>query len=142
MQRDLAGTEGFIRGCWYVAGRSVDFSAAPTALTILGDEVVIFRGEEGRAIALEDACPHRKLPLSRGTVEGDRIICGYHGLTFDASGACVAAPTQPDAIPERACVRPYPVVDRWGFLWIWMGRAEQSDPAAIIDIPTIEIHGL
>lgn len=135
MERDLAGSDGFIRDTWYVAGRSADFDASPAPLTILGDEIVIFRGEGDVPIALEDACPHRKLPLSRGAVEGSRIICGYHGLTFDATGACVAAPTQPGAVPERACVRSYPVADRWGFLWIWMGAAEAADPNDIIDIP-------
>ena len=135
MQRDLAGSEGFIRDTWYVAGRSEDFEAAPVPLMILGEEVVIFRGKDGEPIALEDACPHRKLPLSHGSVEGSRIICGYHGLTFDAKGACVAAPTQPNAVPERACVQSYPVEDRWGFLWIWMGEAAEARTEDIIDIP-------
>ncbi|MEM9576555.1 MAG: aromatic ring-hydroxylating dioxygenase subunit alpha [Pseudomonadota bacterium] len=125
----------FIRNAWYVAGLSVEFGRDMKALRILGADVVIFRRTDGSAAALEDACPHRRVPLSMGRVEGDRIVCGYHGLTFDGAGRCVAAPTQPDAIPSRARVKSYPVIDRYEFLWIWMGDAAQADPAKLIDIP-------
>jgi len=109
-----------------------------TALTILGEAVVIFRRADGTVAALEDACPHRKVPLSMGSLQGDTVVCGYHGLTFDGSGRCVAAPTQPDAIPSRARVRSYPMLDRYGFAWIWMGAADAADPAALIDIPNYD----
>lgn len=127
----------FIRNTWYVAARSEDIAHALTPLTILGDAVVLFRRPDGTPAALEDACPHRKLPLSMGRLEGDRVVCGYHGLTFDGSGACTAAPTQPDAIPRRARVRSYPTLDRYGFVWIWMGDAP-ADPAKLIDIPHMD----
>ncbi|KMW57489.1 Vanillate O-demethylase oxygenase subunit [Candidatus Rhodobacter oscarellae] len=125
----------FIRNAWYVAGRSVDFEAKLTALKLLGARVVIFRRPDGSPAALEDACPHRKLPLSMGNLHGDRVECGYHGLTFDGAGACVSAPTQGDPIPKRARVRSYPVEDRYGFLWIWMG---EDAPGEIIDIPNYD----
>jgi len=125
----------FVRNAWYVAGRSADFEARLTPLTLLGDEVVIFRDSKGKAAALEDACPHRKLPLSMGNLKGDHVECGYHGLTFDCAGACVSAPTQGDPIPKRARVRSYPVRDLYGFLWIWMG---EGAPGPIIDIPNFD----
>lgn len=138
MQNDLIGSDGFLHNCWYVAGRSEDFGQSLTATRLLNQEIVIFRGENGEPIALEDACPHRKLPLSCGSIQGSTVVCGYHGLTFDCSGACVAAPTQETAVPKRAVVRSYPVRDRWGFLWIWMGEADRADPDAIIDIPNFD----
>lgn len=138
MRPDLIGADGFIRESWYVAGRSEDFDEGLSALRILGENIVIFRGSAREPIALEDACPHRKLPLSRGTIEGSTVVCGYHGLTFDCSGACVIAPTQLDTPPRRAAVRSYPVVDRWGFLWIWMGAEAKADPSEIIDIPEFD----
>ncbi len=125
----------FIKNDWYVAGLSTDFDRDLKALKILGRDVVVFRKADGSAAALENACPHRKLPLSMGKLEGDTVVCGYHGLTFNEAGRCVAAPTQPDAIPPRARVHSYSVVDRYGFLWIWMGDAEKADPANIIDVP-------
>ncbi|MCY4335252.1 MAG: aromatic ring-hydroxylating dioxygenase subunit alpha [Litoreibacter sp.] len=137
MRPDLAGSEGYIRNSWYVAGRSEDFGRDLTALTMLEDRIVIYRDTKGAPVALEDACPHRKLPLSRGTLEGDHVVCGYHGLTFDCSGECVIAPTQLDNPPRRAAVRAYPAEDRWGFLWLWMGEGA-ADQGQMIDIPNFE----
>ncbi|WP_311200064.1 Rieske 2Fe-2S domain-containing protein [Leisingera sp. M527] len=128
MRPDLIGGEGYLRNCWYVAGRSEDFGRELTALTMLEEQIVIYRDTKGAAIALEDACPHRKLPLSRGTIEGDHVVCGYHGLTFDCTGECVIAPTQLDNPPRRAAVQSYPAEDRWGFLWLWMGDPEAGRP--------------
>ncbi|MEP5728200.1 MAG: aromatic ring-hydroxylating dioxygenase subunit alpha [Sulfitobacter sp.] len=138
MRPDLVATKGYIRNTWYVAGRSEDFDRSLTAMVMLEDEIVIFRDTKGKAIALEDACPHRKLPLSKGTVEGDHVVCGYHGLTFDCTGECVVAPTQLDNPPRRAAVKSYPTEDRWGFLWLWMGHPDKANPELIIDIPEFD----
>ncbi|MBT9288518.1 aromatic ring-hydroxylating dioxygenase subunit alpha [Prosthecodimorpha staleyi] len=124
----------FLRDCWYVAGWSRDIGEALTPVRILGDAIVLFRKADGTVAALEDACPHRKLPLSMGRREGDRVVCGYHGMTFDAGGGCVATPTQ-ERIPSGARVRSYPTLERYGFVWIWTGAAERADPAKLIDIP-------
>lgn len=138
MRPDLIGGEGYLRNCWYVAGRSEDFGRELSPVRMLEDKIVIYRDTKGMAIALEDACPHRKLPLSRGTVEGDNVVCGYHGLTFGCSGECVIAPTQLDNPPRRAAVHSYPAEDRWGFLWLWMGDPAQADRDRIIDIPNFD----
>lgn len=81
------------KNAWYVAAWSAEITQSLTPATIHGHAIVFFRRPDGTAAALEDACPHRKLPLSKGNLKGDRIECGYHGLTFDGSGTCVAAPT-------------------------------------------------
>jgi len=141
MRPDLAGSKGFIRNCWYVAGLSEDFGRDLTPVMMLEDEIVIYRDRAGKVIALEDACPHRKLPLSRGTIEGDNVVCGYHGLTFDCSGECVIAPTQLDNPPRRAAVHSYPAEDRWGFVWLWMGDPALAAPSQIIDIPNFDNPG-
>lgn len=141
MRPDLAGSTGFMRNYWYVAGLSEDFGRSLTALKMLGDDVVIFRDTAGKAVALEDACPHRKLPLSRGKLEGDTVVCGYHGLTFGGTGECVFAPTQLDNPPRRAAVHAYPAEDRWGFLWLWMGAPDTADRTEIIDIPNFDDAG-
>jgi len=124
----------FLRNAWYVAGWSKDFGRHLRPETFLGENIVIYRKEDGAPVALEDACPHRKLPLSKGNLKGDTVECGYHGLTFDCAGACVAAPTQADQIPARARVRSYPVADRYRLLWIWMGDREKADPAKIFPV--------
>ena len=120
----------FLKDCWYVAAWSRDIGRQLTARTILKEKVVLYRQETGHVVALEDACPHRKLPLSMGRLQGDNVECGYHGMTFDCNGSCVAAPTQ-GAIPPHAKVRSYPVEERWGFVWIWMGNADKADSSSI-----------
>ena len=134
----LSGERMYLRNAWYVAGWSNDFTRDLREETLLGESIVFFRKENGQPVALENACPHRKLPLSKGRLKGDAIECGYHGLTFDCTGACIAAPTQPGRIPARAVVRSYPVVDRYRFLWIWMGNPENADPDLIFPIENFD----
>ncbi len=122
----------FLRNAWYVAAWDTEIGREPLARTLLGEPVVLFRTRDGRAVALEDRCCHRHLPLSLGSVIGDELQCGYHGLRFDAAGACVAVPGQ-TTVPPGAMVRSYPVVERHGWVWIWMGDAARADAAAIPD---------
>ncbi|WP_442581175.1 aromatic ring-hydroxylating dioxygenase subunit alpha [Mesorhizobium sp. ASY16-5R] len=123
----------YLRNTWYVATRSSDVARQLTPLTILGEKIVLYRQEDGTPVALEDACPHRKLPLSMGSLKGDHVICGYHGLTFGRGGGCFGAPTQ-TRVPSTATVRSYPVTDRWGLLWIWMGDSEAADESTIFQL--------
>ena len=128
----------FLKNAWYVAGWSKEYGQKLVAQKLLNECVVLYRKQDGTPVALEDACPHRKLPLSKGSLKNDAIECGYHGLTFDGSGKCVAAPTQPEQIPEKARVRSYPVVDRYRLLWIWMGEPELADPNDIVHIENFD----
>jgi vanillate O-demethylase monooxygenase subunit len=123
----------YLRNTWYALARSEDIGAALTPLQVLGERVVAYRKTDGSPVVLEDACPHRKLPLSMGQRRGDDVMCGYHGLTFDGAGTCVAAPTQ-GKIPSTARVKSYPLADRWGLVWIWMGKVDEADPSKIIHV--------
>jgi len=136
----------FVRNCWYVAAWGSEVGREPFARTILGEPVVLYRTESGRAVALEDRCCHRNLPLSMGRIEGDAVRCGYHGLKFDPTGACIEVPGQ-SAIPPGARVRSYPLIERWKLLWIWMGDASRLDESLLpgwhyIDDPRFAVaHG-
>ena len=123
----------FLRNAWYVAALSPQVGRTLLPLRLLGESVVLYRTESGTPVALEDACPHRKLPLSMGRIKGDAVECGYHGLTFDCSGRCIDAATQ-QRIPPLAKVRSYPAHDRYGLLWVWMGDPARADANAIIEI--------
>ncbi len=127
----------YLRNTWYVAGWSAAIGETLTPVRMLGEDIVLYRTPEGKVAALEDACPHRKLPLSKGSLKDGRVVCGYHGLTFDGTGACVAAPTQ-ERIPTGARVKRYPALERYGFVWLWMGDPEAADPARLIDIPNYD----
>ncbi|WP_066555855.1 aromatic ring-hydroxylating dioxygenase subunit alpha [Croceicoccus bisphenolivorans] len=121
----------YVRNAWYVAAWTADLDGAkPTGLRILGERIVLFRTESGKLVALEDRCVHRLAPLSLGRCEGERLRCMYHGILFDSDGAVTEIPGQ-DIVPRDAKVRAYPVVDRHGWAWVWMGDPELADDSAI-----------
>ncbi|MDH4557084.1 aromatic ring-hydroxylating dioxygenase subunit alpha [Pseudomonas sp. BN417] len=124
----------FLRNAWYVAAWDTEVKQALHATILLGEPIVLYRKADGGVVALEDACPHRKLPLSMGRLQGDLVECGYHGLTFDCSGSCVKASCVA-RVPQAAKVRSYPVEERYGLVWLWMGDPLLADPAKIVDIP-------
>jgi vanillate O-demethylase monooxygenase subunit len=126
----------YVLNAWYCAGWSKDIAHTLTRETICERDVVLWRKSDGAVAALEDMCPHRFLPLSEGKLVGDAVQCGYHGMTFDGSGACVRVPGQ-STIPERAKVRAYPVEERHGVVWVWMGDPALADPAKIFDLPQL-----
>ncbi|MEJ0085666.1 MAG: aromatic ring-hydroxylating dioxygenase subunit alpha [Pseudomonadota bacterium] len=122
-----------LRNAWYAAEASSVVTNNLLGVRMLGEDVLLYRKEDGQVAALEDACPHRKVPLSMGRRCGDYVECGYHGLTFDASGSCVRSPAT-GSIPARARVRSYPVAERYGLIWVWMGNAELADPQTIFHV--------
>ena len=122
----------YLRNCWYVAAWGSEIGNAPFARTITGVPVMLYRTGAGVPAALEDRCCHRNLPLSLGTVEGDAVRCGYHGLKYDATGACIEIPGQRH-IPPGARVRSFPLVERWKLLWIWMGDPAAADEGMLPD---------
>jgi len=121
----------FVRNAWYMGAWAREIAEKPVGRVILGEPVVMFRTASGAFGALRDVCPHRAVPLSLGTVEGERIRCPYHSLEFDISGVCrnphVKSP--PDRITNRA----YPVVERHGMIWLWLGEAALARPDTIVD---------
>jgi vanillate O-demethylase monooxygenase subunit len=127
----------YLDDVWYCSALSREATTAPLARMICELPIVIYRSEGGKIVALEDRCAHRHAPLSRGRVLGEDIECAYHGFTFDCSGACVHIPHQ-EIIPKAARVRVYPAVERWGYVWLWLGAAEKADPALLPDLPWTE----
>ena len=119
---------------WYVAAWGSEVTQAPLARTFFDEPVVLFRGEAGTVVALEDRCCHRNLPLSHGRVEGDCLACGYHGMVYDASGRCVRIPGQ-DMVPSGARVRSFPVAEQDDAVWIWPGDPALANTAAVPRFP-------
>jgi len=122
----------FARNEWYVAAFSRELAERPLRRRVLGEPLALYRTASGRAVILEDRCPHRGAPLSSGEVAGETLACGYHGFTFDPSGQCVHVPGM-DSVPPRARVRSYAVIERWGWVFVWMGRAACADPSRLPD---------
>jgi phenylpropionate dioxygenase-like ring-hydroxylating dioxygenase large terminal subunit len=78
----------FIRNEWYVAAESAEVGRRPMDRTLLGHGVLLYRKLDGSPVALRNRCPHRSFPLSKGTLKGDDVVCGYHGLQFGSNGRC------------------------------------------------------
>lgn len=123
----------WLNNVWYVAGFEHELDAPVLARTIIGKQVVMMRSTAGVVTALEDACPHRLLPLSKGRRTGDEIRCGYHGMKFDLNGVCIEIPGQ-TSIPAKACVKTYPIVVKHGLVWLWLGNPEVANDNLIPDL--------
>lgn len=128
----------FVKNAWYVACWSTDITEKGLFnRQILGEQVVIYRNQSGKVVALEDRCPHRFVPLHLGTVVGDVLQCAYHGLQFDCTGKCVKNPHGDGKIPAAARVRSFPVEERHNMIWIWMGL-EEATPETIPDYSVLD----
>jgi len=122
--------ENVLKNWWYMAGWANEITRTPMRRILLNQPVVIFRLQDGGVAALEDRCAHRNFPLSMGCLIGDRLRCGYHGLTYDAAGRAVYAPGQPQP-PRNGDVRAFPLIEKHGVVWIWMGKAELANAALL-----------
>ena len=132
-----AFSDAFPSDCWYALARSGGVDAEPLGLRALGLPVVLFRGADGRAVALEDRCAHRAYPLSSGVVVDEGIRCGLCGFVYDADGQCVSVPTQP-RVPFGARVASYPVQERDGLVWVWLGEAGRARLARVPELPWLD----
>ncbi len=124
----------FVRNAWYPAAWADEVTREPLSRKLLGEPVMFYRTEAGAPVALEDRCCHKFLPLSKGVIKDDCVICGYHGMTYDSTGLCVRIPGQ-ERIPENARVHSYPVVEHLGLVWFWAGEAADADPAKLFQLP-------
>jgi len=113
----------FVRNQWYVAAYGHEIGRELFGRTILGEPIVFYRSESGEVVALADRCVHRRFPLSESRLDGDTIVCGYHGFTYDSAGTCVFVPGQ-KRIPRTARVRAYDVVEQDTFVWVWIGDGD------------------
>jgi vanillate O-demethylase monooxygenase subunit len=122
--------------CWYVAATCDEITETPLGRRLLGEDVVLWRGASGRVNAFEDRCAHRGFPLALGTVDGDRLVCGYHGCTYDTDGKCVSTPAQPQ-VPTGMRVRVFPVLEKPPFVWIWLGQPSAATDGQLPRLPWI-----
>ena len=110
-----AKKSNFPLNAWYATAYDVEVKPALLARTVCNQKLVLFRKADGSVAVLEDACWHRLLPLSMGRLEGDEVVCGYHGLVYNAQGRCTHMPSQ-ETLNPSACVRSYPVIEKHRFV--------------------------
>lgn len=116
-----------LRKYWNPVARDDEVGTTPIRRRMLGEELVLWRGADGAAAVMKDVCIHRGAALSGGHVEGDSIVCPYHGWRYGADGACTLIPSLPAgaSIPKKARAVAYPVREAFGLVWV----AQDADPA-------------
>jgi vanillate O-demethylase monooxygenase subunit len=134
MQSTTNKTLDYPLNAWYVAAWDHEVTRTILARTIAGRPLAIYRTEDGRPVALADACWHRLAPLSLGKLVGrEDIQCPYHGIRYNAAGRCVSMPAQ-ETLNPSATVASFPVVERYRYLWVWLGDPTLADPSTIPDM--------
>lgn len=118
---------------WYPICTSTELTAAaPVTARVLTLPFVAFRDAGGQAHVLSDTCVHRGGALGKGRVVNGRVACPYHGWQFDGTGRCALIPSLgPDGhIPARAKVDSYPVVERYGIVFAFLGDLSETERPA------------
>lgn len=121
---------------WYVAAPSSEVGDQPLHARMLGCDFVLFRGAGGKLACLSDACCHRGGSLSRGQCVNDCVQCPYHGWEYDSEGRVRRIPSLGDdaKIPARARVDSYPVQERWGYIWAFLGDMPEGERPELPEI--------
>lgn len=125
---------------WYPAAFSDEVRRGRTFETrFWGEDIAVYRAEDGSVHALENRCPHRQIKLSHGSVEGCRLVCLYHGWTFDPDGKLVDM--KHDRFGKKlpvVSVRSYPTKERYGIVWFFPGDPELAAITPLVEIPNAE----
>jgi len=128
---------------WYPACLSTDLTDTPLKTRILGQDLVAFRDSKGQAHVLSNTCTHRGGSLGDGKVLGDCVQCPYHGWEFTGSGECVKIPSlgKDAKVPGRTRIDAYPVEERYGIVFAFLGDLPEAERPPIMDIPTFDQEG-
>ena len=127
----LVTQQPLLRRFWYTTVPLAYLDNGPVPFTLLGERIVLWKGADGEPMAVQDRCCHRTAKLSRGFVEGGNIVCGYHGWTYNGTGACVHIPQAPGEAEKRNLRIPaYHCRARNGYAWVAL-----DDP--LTDLPVI-----
>ena len=115
----LATKQPVLRRFWYPAMPTAMVDAGPQPFTLLGERLVLWRDGDGRYAAMEDRCCHRSAALSKGWVDGNSIVCPYHGWSYDGAGTCVRIPQRPDSAGLKGtAVKSFFCEVRYGHVWV------------------------
>jgi nitrite reductase/ring-hydroxylating ferredoxin subunit len=126
-----------LRRYWHPVCLSKDLQDIPYPVRMLSEDLVAFRGLDGKVGLIGDRCAHRCASLQYGQIRAEGLECSYHGWTYDRKGACVRMPLEPLNTPLLAKVKQkwYPVEEWAGIVWTYMGPGGDSPPP----LPKIDI---
>jgi vanillate O-demethylase monooxygenase subunit len=127
------GAPSYPLNAWYAAAWDHEVARTLYPVRVADRPLVLYRRADGTPVALADRCWHRLVPLSMGSLVGDDVECGYHGIRYDGHGRATHMPAQ-QTINPSACVRSYPVVEAHRFVWVWPGDPARADPTLVPDL--------
>lgn len=121
-----------LRRYWHPVGVSQHVTAKPQRVKVLGEELVLYRGQSGETHLMQLRCAHRSVALDYGRVEGDCIRCPYHGWLYDATGQCLDQPAEPEGskYKNEIKLRSYKTQEFSGAVFGYMG----PEPAPLLPL--------
>lgn len=119
-----------LRDQWYVIAKSSQIKPGqPFATRVLGMDLVLWRDSSGKLQCVEDFCPHRGAPLSRGTVRGDHVSCAYHGVCVDGDGVVAKVAALPGCLLEgRRKLKSFIVEEHRDGVFAWIPDLSEEAP--------------
>jgi phthalate 4,5-dioxygenase oxygenase subunit len=98
----------------------------PVRVRMLGEKLIAFRDSQNRFGLIDEFCAHRGASLWFGRNEESGLRCSYHGWKYDVTGQCTEIPSEPGnaKLCQRMKLKSYPLVERGGVLWTYMGPPE------------------
>jgi phenylpropionate dioxygenase-like ring-hydroxylating dioxygenase large terminal subunit len=96
----------------------------PHAVNLMGRELVVYRGENNKVVALDAYCPHMGAHLAEGKVEGNSIRCFFHNWQFDEKGECRDIPCLSQLPQKKISTRAWHVAEKFDLIWVWIGDSE------------------
>lgn len=127
---------------WYPICTTEELEDQPLRVMLFGLRLVAFRDSSGAAHVLSDTCIHRGGSLGKGWVDGDCVVCPYHGWQYDGSGACTSIPSQRKGnAPGRAKVDSYPIAERYGIVFAFMGDLPEEERPPLYEIAEVGQDG-
>jgi phenylpropionate dioxygenase-like ring-hydroxylating dioxygenase large terminal subunit len=126
---DQGLNDPLLRQQWFAVAWSREIAAGKlTARTLLGTDLLLWRSAEG-VHCWRDLCIHRGARLSLGKICDERVVCPYHAWEYNASGACVHIPAQPDQPPPlKAHAQTYQAQERYGMVWVCLEKPHSAIP--------------
>ena len=133
----------YLRRYWQPIALTRELEDVPQLITVMGEELVLFRDKSGNYGLVHKQCPHRRASMEFGVCEDRGIRCCYHGWLFDVDGSILEIPGQPqkncDLVKRQTRLGAYPVREYRGLIFAYLGPIEDLPEFPIYD--TLEIEG-
>jgi phthalate 4,5-dioxygenase len=116
-----------------------EIDCPPVRVTLLSERLVAFRDSESRYGLIDEFCAHRRVSLWFGRNEECGLRCPYHGWKYDVTGQCMDIPSEPEhfGFARKVKLKSYPLIERGGVLWTYMGPADRQPPPPEWEFATV-----